>query len=134
MKFLHPILLASLILASGTSQANPNQFLGSQSHLEWSAQTVTKNALARVPLKPHKLVLPRTKKQQAILLTTLVVDDSDYEYNDELDFQVAYRRPELIHHKYNLLDDDEDLPTHITDRLAQIRALAMEKYREVRQT
>jgi capsule polysaccharide modification protein KpsS len=43
---------------------------------------------------------------------------------------VSYRRPELVEDK-DIFDDDKDLPKHITDRLAQIRALALEKYREV---
>jgi hypothetical protein len=83
-----------------------------------------------------KVLLPRTKRQQYQLLSQsqsklLEVDDSEGDSADEIDFHVAYRRPELVKVKYNLLDDDEELPKHITDRLAQARAMALEKYREV---
>jgi len=79
------------------------------------------------------VLLPRTKRQQHQLLSQRQsdVDDSDDEYGDEIDIFVAYRRPELVKIEYNLFDDDEELPKHITDRLAQIRALALEKYKEV---
>lgn len=82
------------------------------------------------------MLLPRTKRQQFQLLSQhqskpLELDDSDDDSADEIDFHVAYRRPELVNIEYNLLDDDEELPEHITDRLAQIRALALEKYKQV---
>ena len=79
------------------------------------------------------MLLPRTKRQQHQLLSQRRsdVDDSDDEHGDEIDIFVAYRRPELVKIEYNLFDDDEELPKHITDRLAQIRALALEKYKEV---
>jgi hypothetical protein len=77
--------------------------------------------------------LPRTKRQQFQLLSQHLsnIEDSDDEYDEDIDFQVAYRRPEIAKIEYVIdLDDDSDLPKHITDRLAQIRALALEKYRE----
>lgn len=81
------------------------------------------------------MFLPRTKRQQHQLLSqqqvSNEVDDSDNTGYDELDIHVSYRRPEVITETYNLDSDDDDLPTHITERLAQIRALALEKYKEV---
>ncbi len=84
-----------------------------------------------------KVLLPRTKRQQHQLLSQQQsnkseVEDSEGGSADEIDFHVAYRRPEIIKESYvyDLDSDDEDLPTHITERLAQIRALALEKYKE----
>ena len=82
------------------------------------------------------MFLSRTKRQQHQLLSQprskpLEVDDQDDNYDEDFDFHVAYRRPGLVKYKQNLFDDDEELPKHITDRLAQIRAMALEKYREV---
>jgi hypothetical protein len=82
------------------------------------------------------VLLPRTKRQQLQLLSqhpsNLELEDSDDEYDAEIDFYVGYRRPEIIKVNYVIdLDDDSELPKHITERLAQIRALALEKYREV---
>lgn len=54
-------------------------------------------------------------------------DDGDY---DEIDFQVPYRRPELVKHTTQF-DDDEPLSDYVTVRLALARAKAMAKYREM---
>jgi hypothetical protein len=85
----------------------------------------------------QKVLLSRTKRQQHQLLSqqqsNLGLDDSDDDSADEIDVHVAYRRPEVIKESYvyDLDSDDDDLPLHITERLAQIRALALEKYKEV---
>lgn len=83
-----------------------------------------------------KVLLPRTKRQQHQLLSqqqvSNEVEDSDDSGYDEVDLHVPYRRPEVVTETYNIDSDDDDLPTHITERLAQIRALALEKYRETR--
>ena len=80
------------------------------------------------------MFLSRTKRQQHQLLSQHLsnsAEDSDDEYDTELDFFVSYRRPEINKIEYVIdLDDDSDLPPHITERLAQIRALVLEKYRE----
>jgi hypothetical protein len=84
-----------------------------------------------------KVLLPRTKRQQHQLLSQQQskseVEDSEDDGATEIDIYVAYRRPEVIKelYVYDLDSEDDDLPTHITERLAQIRALALEKYREV---
>jgi hypothetical protein len=85
----------------------------------------------------QKVLLSRTKRQQHQLLSqpqsNLGLDDSEDDGADEIDVHVAYRRPEVIKesYSYDLDSDDDDLPPHITERLAQIRALALEKYKEV---
>jgi hypothetical protein len=85
----------------------------------------------------QKVLLSRTKRQQHQLLSqhqskSLEVNDCGDDGADEIDGHVAYRRPQVIKELYVYdLDDDSELPTHITERLAQIRALALEKYKEV---
>jgi hypothetical protein len=85
---------------------------------------------------PLKVLLPRQKRrlQQLLLRQTPsqlseVDDDDNYEIVD-LDLHRSYVRPKLIKAK-NLWDDDQELPKHITDRLATIREKALQKYREV---
>ena len=82
-----------------------------------------------------KVLLPRTKRQQLQLLSQpqskLELEDQDDEYTSDVDYYVGYRRPELVHEQSYNLDDDEELPDHILERLAQIRAMALEKYKEV---
>ena len=65
--------------------------------------------------------------------SNLELEDSEDDGADEIDCHVAYRRPEVVteSYVYDLDSDDDDLPSHITERLAQIRALALEKYKEV---
>jgi hypothetical protein len=84
----------------------------------------------------QKVLLSRTKRQQHQLLSqhqsNFGLDDSEDDFATGIDFYVAYRRPEVVNEFYVYdLDDDSELPTHITERLAQIRALALEKYKEV---
>lgn len=57
------------------------------------------------------------------------VDEDDYSYGEELDLHRSYGRPKLV--KSNLWDDDDELPDHILDRLADIRDKALQKYHEV---
>ena len=82
-------------------------------------RTVTKS-------KPNKVALSRTKRQQTRLINH-DIDDSDDDFGDELDFHVAYRRPELEEHD----TDHDDVSDYVAERLAQARALAMAKYREI---
>ena len=57
-----------------------------------------------------------------------VDDDSIYDVV-EVDLHRGYSRPKLV--TANLWDDDAELPEHITQRLAEIREKALQKYREV---
>jgi hypothetical protein len=100
-------------------------------------QPQLKPKLKRKQLSLQKALLPRTKRQQLQLLSqqqsNLELEDSEGDIADDIDYHVGYRRPEVIcdPYIYDLDSDDDDLPTHITERLAQIRALALEKYKEV---
>jgi hypothetical protein len=84
---------------------------------------------------PLKVPLPRQKRhlQQLLLRQTpsqlSEVDDDDNYGIVDLDLHRSYGRLKLIH--TNLWDDDQELPEHITKRLAEIRDKALQKYREV---
>ena len=78
--------------------------------------------------------LKRTTKS---LLTQLqlrsnfqVNDGDDDDSYDDIDIYVAYRRPEIVQGRAQIIDDDEDLPEHIQWKLFLIRQLALAKYRE----
>jgi hypothetical protein len=83
------------------------------------------------------VLLSRTKKQQHRLLqqpsqqpSNSSADDSDEDYGpNELDLHRSYSRPQLVK-KFEEFDDDEELSDYVLARLENIRALAMEKYRE----
>jgi hypothetical protein len=83
--------------------------------------------------KPKPLLLKRTTKS---LLTQLQLrsdlEDSDDELNEEIDFHISYRRPELVHDDKIVYNDDEELPEHIRWKLFLARQLALAKYREAR--
>jgi hypothetical protein len=85
------------------------------------------------PLKA--LPLSRTKKLQQHLLLKQTpsqlsdLDTNDDDCNEEVDFHRSYSRPKLV--IVDLWDDDAELPEHITQRLAEIREQALQKYREV---
>jgi hypothetical protein len=80
--------------------------------------------------------MPRQKRHLLQLLqkqtpnqpASEVEDDDSYDVVD-LDLHRSYGRLKVV--KSNLWDDDAELPDHILDRLAQIRELALQKYREV---
>jgi hypothetical protein len=86
-------------------------------------------------MPPKALLLPRQKRlQQQLLLKQTLSQPSEVDYDDsydvvDLDLHRSYGRPKLV--KSNLWDDDVELPDHVLDRLAQIRELALQKYREV---
>jgi hypothetical protein len=74
-----------------------------------------------------KLHLPRKQKP----LSNLRLEDTDDDYYDELpEFQVGYRRPELVDQKGRVVDDDTDLSDEIKLRLVLARMKALERYHE----
>ena len=86
--------------------------------------------LPKVPVK----ALPRTQRNLLKLTQSQqsqirVCDDSDDgpPGPDELDLQVGFDRPTLVHHEM----DDEPLSDYVMVRLAVIRARTLQKYREV---
>ena len=75
---------------------------------------------------PPKVPQKRTTKKLLRQLSNQDINDNDNDSYDEVDFQVAYRRPKIIHD-----DADAPLSDYVLARLAKARELAMEKYREV---
>ena len=81
-----------------------------------------------------KRLLPRSKQKQLSLLRSnpSEIDDGDNDGYDDIDFQVAYRRPSLIpcddkcHHT-----GEDELSDYITVRLVLARLKAIHRYREV---
>jgi hypothetical protein len=82
-------------------------------------------------VKPKPLPLKRTTKS---LLTQLQLrsdlDDCGDTFAEEINFHVAYRRPELVQDTCFIDNDDEELPEHIRWKLFLARQIALAKYRE----
>ena len=94
------------------------------SHYEWSARTVTPDGRVRVVITKHKPKLHPHKLHRPII--KLSVDDDDNNYYDELpDFQIGYRRPELVDQTARVQDDISD---EIKIRLLLARKRALEAY------
>lgn len=125
------LLIVWLLLVSGTSPASTSQPDKQDLATLPTAQTATKNAVPLVKTRtaPRPVVaklLPKTKRQQHRLLTHNVVEDSDNDDLGQIDFQVGYRRPELVPDA-----DTDELSNYVTVRLAVARARAMARFREV---
>jgi hypothetical protein len=110
-------MIAMISLASG----NENMAITTSVSVA-QPQTATQNVPARAK---HKRLV-KSKVQRPIPFN---MGDNDNDVSSEIDLHVAYRRPELFKSNYDL--SDEELPVHIMNRLAQIRALALAKYNEV---
>jgi hypothetical protein len=87
------------------------------------------------------LNLSRTKKlqirllqkssQQPLLLSNISIDNDDDDDGPEiLDFHCAYSCPKVAR-KVIDFDDDKPLSDSVTSRLADARAKAIQKYREI---
>jgi hypothetical protein len=80
-------------------------------------------------VKPKPLQLKRTTKS---LLTQLQLrsdfEDGDDCFCEEIDFHVAYRRPELVK-DVDLIDNGDELSEDIRWKLFLARQLALIKYR-----
>ena len=118
-------LLSILILASysaiGLAQSETPL---ATNHYAWSAQTVTADGRVRVTITKHKPKVHLAKLHRPII--KLSVDDDDTDYYDELpDFQIGYRRPELVDQTAQVQDDISD---EIKIRLLLARKRALEAY------
>lgn len=130
------MVFVTIMSITGTSLASlsPGSYRENHTHYEWPAHIATANVPVAVPAsKPQPpLRLSRTKRQQVQILTQQVndqikLDDSDNSGFDEIDFQVGYRRPELVTSTDDV-DDDAPLSDYVLTRLAQARALALETH------
>jgi hypothetical protein len=80
-----------------------------------------------------KRLLPRTQQKQLSLQRSnpSEIDDDDDDAYDDIDLQIAYRRPTLIPCDDQCQSHDEDeLSDYVLVRLAVARAKAMKLYKE----
>ena len=116
-------LLILLALPLGVLQAQLDPSSNSNRY-EWSAQTVTTGGRVRVTITKNKpkLYLPKTQRP----VVRLFADDRDNDYYDEIvEFQVGYRRPELVNQSAEV---HNDLSDEIKLRLVLARKRALEAY------
>ena len=122
------ILLQLLILVAlplGPSQAESEVFWNTNPYA-WSAQTVTQSGRVRVIITKTKPKLYLAKSRRPI---RLLLDDQDDDYYDDLlDVQVGYRRPELVNTKGQVVDNE--LSDEIKLRLVLARLKALKKHQE----
>jgi len=118
-------MLVTLAVITQQSLAESDPFWNTNRY-EWSAQTVTHAGRVRVTITKTKPKLYLARSQQ--LVARLLTDDQNDDYYDDLtDFQVGYRRPELV-------DQTADIHTDISDeikiRLVLARMKALARYQE----
>ena len=122
-KPLQILTLVMLSMIATLSLAQLDQ-VSDRNHYVWVAQNVTAEGRVRVIItrtKP-KLYLARIPRPVA----RLFVNDSDDDYYDDTpDFQIGYRRPELVDQTADLYDDISD---EIKIRLMLARRRALEAY------
>ena len=121
------LLVATLALISHQSRAELVT-ISDSSHYVWVAPTAIADGRARVIITKTKAKLHLPKIYRPVV--RLAVNDNEDDYYDETpEFQVGYRRPELI--KTATIDDNIDLTDEIKLRLLIARCKAVEKYKEV---
>jgi hypothetical protein len=122
-KLFQILILATLVLTSQQSQSQSVQ-VSDNNRSEWVAQTATAGGRVRVTITKHKTRphLPKTHRPAV----RLFADDRDDDYYDEIvEFQVGYRRPELVNQTADIHDDISD---EIKIRLLLARKRALEAY------
>ena len=121
-----PTLLQILILAVlplGPSRAESDPFWNTNPYV-WSAHSVTQSGRVRVTITKTrpKLFLARTHRP----VVHALLDDRDDDYYDETpEFQVGYRRPELVNQTAQVNNDISD---EIKIRLLLARKRALQIY------
>jgi hypothetical protein len=115
------LLILSLVVPISQAQDNPPL---SNTHLEWPAHSVTPEGRVRVTITKQKPKLHLARTQRPVVRALL--DDRDDDYYDETpDFQVGYRRPELVDQTAEVHDDISD---EIKIRLVLARMRALQAY------
>jgi hypothetical protein len=116
-------LLILAVLPLGVSQAE-SEPIWETCRSVCVAQTVTQSGRVRVTITKHKTKLRLARTQQPVV--RLSVDDDGTDYYDEIpEFQVGYRRPELVDQSVDLELSDE-----IKIRLLLARKRALEAYHQ----
>jgi hypothetical protein len=122
-KLLQILILTTLVLASQQSQSESVQ-VSDNNRSEWVAQTATAGGRVRVTITKAKPKLHLPKPHRPVI--RLSVDDREDDYYAEIvEFQVGYRRPELINQSAEIHDDISD---EIKIRLLLARKRALEAY------
>jgi len=120
---LQVLTLATLVIISQKSSAELAQSLDSN-RLEWVAPTATANGRVRAIITRTKAKLHLPKRP----LARVFLNDNDDDYYDETpEFQIGYRRPELV----DQTADVQDISDEMKIRLVLARKKALEKYKEV---
>jgi hypothetical protein len=119
------LLLATLTLTSQKSSAELDPYLVHNPY-EWVAPTVTADGRVRVIITKTKTKRHLPKTQRPIVRLAVNDNDDDY-YSEMLEFQVGYRRPELVDQTAEVNDDISD---EIKIRLVLARKKALKKYQE----
>jgi hypothetical protein len=116
--------LTLLILSSVVpiSRAQDNLPL-SNTHLEWPAHSVTPEGRVRVIITKTKAKLHLPKTQRPVVRLALNDNDDDY-YDETPEFQIGYRRPELVDQTAEV----NDISDEIKIRLLLARKRALEAY------
>ena len=112
-------------MAATTSQASLAQLDYEETPpSEYVARIVTPVDRVRVTIKKSRTRIHLAKIQQPV--ARLKIDDDDTDYYDELpEFQVGYRRPELVNQTAKIHDDLSD---EIKLRLVLARKRALQAY------
>ena len=124
-KLLQILILATLGLISQQSQSELVQ-VSDTNRSEWGAQTATAGARVRVTIKKQKSKLHLAKLHRPVIQLSVNANDDDTDYYDELlDFQIGYRRPELVDQTADIHNDISD---EIKIRLLLARKRALQAY------
>jgi len=121
---LQVLALATLALLNQQSQAELAQALDTN-RSEWVAPTATANGRVRVIITKTKARIHLSKIYRPVIRLALNDNDDDY-YDETPEFQIGYRRPELI----DQTADAQDISDEIKIRLILARKKALEKYNE----
>jgi len=121
-KLLQILILAILLAISNQSLAESDHYW-STNHYAWFAQTVTADGRVRVTITKQKLKLYLAKSQRSTARVVLNDNEDDY-YDETPEFQIGYRRPELV----DQTADVQDISDEIKIRLLLARKRALEAY------
>ena len=113
-------LLILAVLPLTVSQAESDPFWNTSPYA-WSAHSVTNDGRVRVVITKQKAKLHLAKRP----LVRVFLNDGDDDYYDETpEFQIGYRRPELV----DQTADVQDISDEIKIRLLFARKRALEAY------
>lgn len=119
---LQTAILTILVVVVSNAQAEP---AWTTNPYAWSAQTVTAEGRVRVTITKAKAKLHLPKSYKPVIQTRLDDNEDDY-YDETPEFQIGYRRPELVNQSA-----DVELSNEIKIRLALARMKAMARHKEV---